>query len=92
MTSDYGPSFEQMAVLSWMLAGLSLDAQRTVGVLAKLPSSLAIREVRSEVRGYLLACADAGVDPVGVERARVVLAAYEGVLGTGSPDGVRRIA
>jgi len=63
-----------------------------VGLLAKLPSSLAVREVRSEVRGYLVACADAGVDPAGVERARAVLAAYEGVLGSGSSEGVGRIA
>jgi hypothetical protein len=93
MTGDHGPSFEQVAALSQLLADLSPGAQRAVGELAKLPPSLAVLEVRSEVRGYLIACADAGVDPVGVERARAVLAAYEGVLGLpSSEEGVRRIA
>jgi hypothetical protein len=92
MTGDHGPSFEQMATLSQLLADLSSAAQRSVGLLSKLPSSLADREIRSEVRSYLLACADAGVDPVGVERARAVLAAYEGVLGLAGSEAVRRIA
>jgi hypothetical protein len=93
MTSDHGPSFEQTASIAAMFVGLSSEAQRIVGLLSKLPSRLADQNVRTEVRTYLLACDDVGVDPIGVERARAVLAAYEGIIGgQQEPSAVRRVA
>jgi hypothetical protein len=92
MTSDHGPSFEQTAAIAQMYARLSSEAQRVVGLLSKLPSRLADQQVRTEVREYLLACEEAGVDPLGIERARAVLAAYEGFLGGEASKGVRRVA
>jgi hypothetical protein len=92
MTSDHGPSFEQTASIAAMFGGLSSEAQRIVGLLSKLPSRLADQSVRTEVRTYLLACDDVGVDPIGIERARAVLAAYEGILGGQESNAVRRVA
>jgi len=92
MASSDGPSFEETATLLEAFASLSPAAQRIVLLLSRLPKKLGDDEVRAEVREYLLACLDAGVDPVGVERARAVLAAYEGVLGGEQSEGVRRVA
>ena len=92
MTNAHGPSLEQATTISETFARLSPEAQRVVALLSQLPSKLASGQVRSQVRDYLLVCGDAGLDPTGVERARAVLAAYEGVLGTESAEGIRRVA
>lgn len=91
MASSDGPSFEETATLLEAFASLAPAAQRIV-LLSRLPRKPGEDQVRAEVREYLLACLDAGVDPVGVERARAVLAAYEGVLGGEQSEGVRRVA
>jgi len=92
MASSDGPSFEETATLLEAFVSLSPAAQRIVLLLSQLPRKLGEEPVRAEARGFLLACLDAGVDPVGVERARAVLAAYEGVLGGHEAEGVRRVA
>jgi len=92
MVNNTGPSFEETALLAEGFASLSPEAQGIVLLLSRLPAKLADDEVRAEVRAYLLACLDAGIDLVGVERARTVLAAYEGVLGGEQIEGVRRVA
>lgn len=71
---------------------LSPSARRVVRLLAQLPGKMPDRDVRDEVRSFLTTCLECGVDPVGVERARAVLASYEGVLGGESGEGVRVIA
>jgi len=101
MAGNHGPSFEETVTLAETFAGLSPQAQRIVQLLARLPAKLTNGDVRAETRVFLLACLDAGVDPGGVERARAVLAAYEGtlgdeqieaVLGGERIEGVRRVA
>ncbi|HUJ55839.1 MAG TPA: hypothetical protein VLW49_07605 [Gaiellaceae bacterium] len=101
MAGNHGPSFEETVTLAETYAGLSPQAQRVVLLLARLPARVADSDVRAETRAFLLACLDAGVDPGGVERARAVLAAYEGVLGEEQfervlegerIEGVRRVA
>jgi hypothetical protein len=92
MAASHRPSFEASTAVSEAFAELSPAAQRVVGLLARLPSRLADQRVRTDVREFLAVCSEAGVDPVGVDRARQVLAAYEGVLGGDETESVRRVA
>jgi hypothetical protein len=60
---------------------LSPEAQQIARVLSSLPERMRDPAARLEVRGFLRACEAAGVDIIGVDRARALLATFEGEIG-----------
>jgi hypothetical protein len=84
-------SFEGAIAMADAYSNLSPQARRIVKLLSQLPAKMNDPAARSEARGFLSAAREAGADMLGVERALVVLNAYEGVLGGEEGDRVRVI-
>lgn len=87
-----GQPFEHAVTTAESFASLSPGAQKIVRLLSQLPSRLADPKIRAEVRAFLGACEEFGVNVVEVQQAWTVIAAYEGIVGGEDSESVRLVA